>query len=421
MEEKSLQHLLNEINLVRKKYQLIKDTEEKFNIFTTLLKQSDEVNLHSRFISSLLDPKGPHKLGFTPLQLFLETIGSKLDFGEKTTVTPNNSCWTEYKEIDILIRDRQKSNAIIIENKIYSSDSNHKNHGQLEGYYQQIKKDRYEKDHIEVYYLTLDRHEPSKESVCTNGRSPELKEKVQCIGYDIEIKRWLEKLVKETYDQPFLRETINQYLKLIKEMTNNIDIKELLKFISIIGKNDDNLAAAKYFIVNQNHIFWHTIWKFLEELKSGFKDAQPITEEQEAIISDIVHNKKKNNYLNLNIKDNISTLTWTLEHDGDDNRGLYIGLRKESNKNIAKDLKDVIANYVETNNLQKTECWYYLKYVKDLEGKWLYFGDFIKPDPNIDTDTFDLISPHKRKLIIDGIVKIVKQEMENFQSFLKNK
>ena len=31
-----------------------------YNIFSTLHKDSDEVNLHSRFIHSLLDPSGKH-------------------------------------------------------------------------------------------------------------------------------------------------------------------------------------------------------------------------------------------------------------------------------------------------------------------------------------------------------------------------
>lgn len=421
MQKEKLQHLLNEINLVREKYQQRKDAEEKFNIFTTLIDESDEVKLHSRFISSLLDPEGPHKLGFTPLQLFLDTIGSKLEFGEKATVTPNNSTWTEYKEIDILISDRQKKYAVIVENKIYSSDSNHQDRGQLEGYYQQILAEGYNQENIEVYYLTLDHHEPSEESVCTNGRSPELKEKVQCIGYDIEIKKWLEKLVKETYNRPFIRETINQYLKLIKEMTNNIDTKEQLELTDLVGKNDDNLAAAKYIIEKHNHIYWHTIWNFIEELKKGLDGVdlkvEPIkSEEQVQIIDNIVHNKKKNTHLYLNIKDNNSTLTWTLEYDGNDDCGLYLGLRKESNKNNVKDLQKAIDNYVNTNNLQKNNYWYYLKYIKDLEGgKWLYFFDFTKTN----TDTFDLINPEKRKTIIEEIVKFVKQEMEDFQSFQK--
>ena len=68
-----------------------------------------------------------------------------------------------------------------------------------------------------------------------------------------------------------------------------------------------------------------------------------------------------------------------------------------------------------TNNLQKNNYWYYLKYIKDLGGKWLYFFDFTKTN----TDTFDLINPEKRKTIIEEIVKFVKQEMEDFQSFQK--
>ena len=116
----------------------------------------------------------------------------------------------------------------------------------------------------------------------------------------------------------------------------------------------------------------------------------------------------------MNIKDNASLLTWTLGYDGNDDQGLNIGLTKKANKNS----KNAIDNYVKTKTLQKNRYWYYWKYIKDLGGDWLYFRDFT--DWNCDKDTFDLIIPAKRRAIIDNIVKIVKTEMAEFQSFPKN-
>ena len=42
-----------------------------FNLFTTLLNKGDEVRLHSRFIASLLNPKGLHYQDSLFLEIFL--------------------------------------------------------------------------------------------------------------------------------------------------------------------------------------------------------------------------------------------------------------------------------------------------------------------------------------------------------------
>ena len=133
---KGLEYLLRDINIIRKKYKEREANEDNFNLFTVLRKGSDERYLHSRFISSLLDSKGPHNLGTIFLSLFLEVIGSRFEYDEKSIEThPNNSVRSEYKNIDILLIDRSKRKAVIIENKIHSGDSNHEEKGQLESYY----------------------------------------------------------------------------------------------------------------------------------------------------------------------------------------------------------------------------------------------------------------------------------------------
>jgi hypothetical protein len=72
-----------------------------------------------------------------------------------------------------LLLDKSTKRAVIIENKIYASDSNHENEGQLEKYYRIIiEEEKIPEDNIEVYYLSLDGHEPSTESVSTNNKYP---------------------------------------------------------------------------------------------------------------------------------------------------------------------------------------------------------------------------------------------------------
>lgn len=47
-----------EIKNLKEENKLIWNKEKTFNIFTVLVKNYDEVRLHSRFITSLLDPNG---------------------------------------------------------------------------------------------------------------------------------------------------------------------------------------------------------------------------------------------------------------------------------------------------------------------------------------------------------------------------
>ena len=187
-------------------------------------------------------------------------------------VYPSYDSKNEYKDIDILLIDRTTRFAIIIENKIFARDSNHEEEGQLEKYYRTIiEENGIKEEHVEVYYLTLDGHEPSESSIATSKKYPKLKDKVCCISYPNEIKNWLTKCVKDVYNEPFQRETILQYLKLIKNMTNDVDIEERLEIKQLIGESQSNMKSAKLLIDNIKHLHWHTISEFRDNLANTLK------------------------------------------------------------------------------------------------------------------------------------------------------
>ena len=401
---KNLEFLLRELNITRKKYEERVKNEDNFNLFTILKKESDEVYLHSRFLSSLLDPSGPHKMGTYFLDSFLEIIKSEFKYNKNTLeVYPNNYDRCEYKEIDICFIDRYLQKAVILENKIFHTDSNHKDIGQLENYYNKlITEDYIPEDGIEVYYLTLEGHEPSENSTNKSGQYPQLKDKVRCISYSLEILEWLDNSVKASYNKPLLRESINQYIKLIEEMTNNDTTEEEHKeIIEIIGKNEDNLLSTKLLLDNFNHVKWYTLKYFWSELISkltinGYIIKQTINDTD---LDTLVFGGQRQRKIDLEIDFIKNGLMIFITANYDD--WLYWGIYEKSitNYKITPALKSKIKLFIKNNS----------QFIQDGDGARYKYFDFTD-DENIccsdfDCDgTFNLISPRHREQIIQKIV-----------------
>ena len=238
--------LLKKIINVRQDYEHKKE-EQRFSLFTALHKERDEVNLHSRVISYLLSPNSGHGQGNSYAKIFIEEILKKdleQDFSlEGYKVIPNEYNKSEYKEIDILLINENKKQAIIIENKIDAKDSNDENNkekyrGQLERYYTTIKKGEdkdgrpteYKCDNVFIYYLTLYK-QPTKESIG-------YLENVKIIYYGNEIRDWLEKSLKVESNDNYLKMFILQYLNLINKMTmNDISIDMRIELKNAVANN----------------------------------------------------------------------------------------------------------------------------------------------------------------------------------------
>ena len=403
----SVDFLLKQVNILRLKLLERQDNAETFNLFSILLNERDEVNLHSRFISVLLDPKAPHKMGNTFLSLFLRTVESNMQVDDaEVSISPNFHNSSEFKDIDIFIRKGNKS-AVIVENKIDASDSNHEEEGQLEKYYREAIEEGYSKDNIDIYYLTLDQHEPSEESVSTSGKFPELPEKVQCISYGSEIIEWLEKCAKESYAKPILRESINQYINLLQRMTNNeSSVSERIELMNIVGKNEDNLESAMFLIKNYRHIQWHTISDFWKELSdaldlAGYKLTEFIDKES---IDDAVHGGPRKRQVNFNLMfTSKSGIPLCINCDYDD----YIcyGI-SEINGKYTKELKRKVKALAEMQEPDgSNESWLYWNYFEPESG-----GDLEFCFSNFEgTPTYKLISPQSRKEYIGRMVSIVNE------------
>ena len=246
---------------------------ENFNVFQIFDMERDENKMHSRFINTLLDPKGRHGRGHVFLQLFLETIDKSNYFESLTNVNSkvehsvgkvDNSKENESTggRIDIYIWNSEK--CISIENKIYAGD-------QLK---QIIRYCNHRKGQNKVYYLTLEGKNPSIES--RGNLKSDLDEDIDtdtsdfhCISYANTILEWLEKCQKEASDFPIIRETIKQYIITVKRITGQLtnqkmseDIKKLII---------ENYASAKVIANNIEKAKLKIVDEFLDALEIELK------------------------------------------------------------------------------------------------------------------------------------------------------
>ena len=209
-----------------------------YNIFTLFHGFSDEVNLHSNFIASLLDPNGDHYKNDLFLKLFLEMCGID-DFGIDTS---RATVFKEFKHIDIYISDGKKH--IILENKVYAKDQP----TQIARYIKAIKKEGAEDEDIYVLYLHPDRELPKENSLGgykLNQDNTKLEKdgssiNFKVISYGKEILEWIDRCKKEVSNLTDLNVFLSQYkdvIEMIYDRYKRIDEMETANLVEIFKEN----------------------------------------------------------------------------------------------------------------------------------------------------------------------------------------
>ena len=196
---------------------------ESFNIFLVLRGESDEVNLHSRFLVALLDHKTPDFEQRFNLQEFLESVAKVPNFE-----LGNVSVEREKHQVDILIRN--PSQAVVIENKIWAGDQPQ----QLQRYHKELTRQGYE---VHLRYLTPFGNNPSKDSV------EDLEHKT--IAYtDVRFQKWLRSCQQRACGEPWLREAVAQYLSVIRKLTGSDMKHAYLKDLVDLLREENHLLLA---------------------------------------------------------------------------------------------------------------------------------------------------------------------------------
>ena len=245
-----------------------------YNIFTLFHGFSDEVNLHSNFIASLLDPNGDHYKGDLFLKLFLETCGID-DFGIDTS---RATVFKEFKHIDIYISDGKKH--IILENKVYAKDQP----TQIARYIKTIKKEGAEDEDIYVLYLHPDRELPKENSLGgykLNQDNTKLEKdgssiNFKVISYGKEILEWIDKCKNEVSNLTDLNIFLSQYkdvIEMIYDRYKRIDEMETANLVEIFK---ENYTAVSEIANNYQEMRKKIIDKFFKNVKENLEKDEAI-------------------------------------------------------------------------------------------------------------------------------------------------
>jgi len=145
---------LQNINVQKKKSGI-----HDYSLMNALLKKTDEVNLHSNFIYSMINPNSSHYYGNKFLKLFLESINED-DFID----IENAKVYKEKGKIDLLVEDG--NHVLIIENKLRAVDQEY----QISRYIQYVIENYLDNDKenleakIHIVYLSEYKATPSDKS-----------------------------------------------------------------------------------------------------------------------------------------------------------------------------------------------------------------------------------------------------------------
>jgi hypothetical protein len=210
----------------------------RFNVFSCLLKENDEVRLHTRFLHCLLNPEGYHDCGSLFLDLFFEMLKDPKirDGSDNETENPillPKQKWAvkketrrgDYGQIDLLIECKEFG--IAIENKIDAKEQ----HEQLFSYadYLESQYGKYGERHL-LIYLTLDGKK---------GYTAGSKNYIR-ISYARHVLAWIEECLKATYQFPPINQVLIQYRSLVMKITHqNFDTQYMNPIVEFIRKNPD--------------------------------------------------------------------------------------------------------------------------------------------------------------------------------------
>lgn len=259
MTEQVTKKLQEVVSLIEKYEKQIDEDGSRFNIFSILNLSSSEVRLHSTFIAELLDRKGTHSFGNVFCKLFLDEI-SEIHQSQKINLDFNTENYSveiekyigrvseDYSSggrIDIILCDNFNQK-IIIENKIFAYDQEN----QLLRYYNYDKK-------ALLLYLTLFGEDASGWSTSNLLHKDS---DYHCISYKNFITNWLKKCLLVCHQKPKVKNTIEQYLNIIENYTEQSYKHRMSEEIINLLSNNKDFYNSIDEIINSYNILKNRIY-----------------------------------------------------------------------------------------------------------------------------------------------------------------
>lgn len=399
-----------------------------YNIFLTLRKDSDEVNLHSRFIHSLLDPSSNHNQGTIFLDLFMQSC-----YLDEFKIDINNTKVTrEDHNIDILISDEVNSKYIIIENKIYAEDQS----TQIQRYINDIYKQDKKAD-IYVLYLTLYGKKPSDASLGKfklDGnylKNSKQQVKFKSISYKNDILKWLNECRVEMQNLLKFDLIISQYIDVVKKLIGSYKntISNSLSDFLIIKEN------YNYFSKNKGKDYFETYEKdyenatkqivknFLNDLTGKINNDLKNYE----IIAENIRGERINDLDLIEVYTSSTHRFWELAEGrkcilfgiyswqhGNSENGLYIEIINNYNmpdEDFVQDQRFIGCEIFGKSEGKRKGKFHYQKILPLTNGDIWELADIIINDDNFLNTIFDAIKAYIIEHV--GIVRTINKNLEN--------
>ena len=235
MNDNRLNVFLEEISLLSASYRAEKlKSGREFNVFSIQRIASDERRV-CRFLRELLDPNGSHGQGDFFLRKFvdgrLQDISVR-DYDYRHARVVCEETIDELRRIDIVIRIGRR--LIPLEVKLFAKDQDK----QCMDYYNYAVEIDPE---TKLYYLTLDGHEPNKES-----RGTLLDTQFSCLSFSKDIICWLDECIasKELEQVYPVREILIQFRNVIEDLIGEQGGKLSMQIKEKIEASYENVIAA---------------------------------------------------------------------------------------------------------------------------------------------------------------------------------
>lgn len=222
-DNKKLKELIDKSKDLMKDY-LSRDSSE-LNILNIIGKVADEHN-HSKILNTLFTKIHPKNGRDSFITLFLKKIGIENIDEDEFSVEREYRC-DPYGQMDF--KFESKNLCIVLEIKIYAEDGQN----QLRRYEQYCLENK--KDY-KIFYLTLDGHKPSEQSI----EGFENENKLECISFKEHILPWLEDCLKLVKDEEIKASFILQYISTLK----NLIEEDKYKMAGLIEKTEDARAIV---------------------------------------------------------------------------------------------------------------------------------------------------------------------------------